>query len=665
MIGLLLGAASAIAWTGEVLHTTDLAEPAERLVVLTRGEAEVGVLPGPTSTAVVDLATGTVLDLVPVGGRDAAAADLDGDGLDELLICGEHGLTAVTWEGPPGPPRPLASVPCKAVVVQVQAGQATVVTANEAARLWTPDGVGGLLDRGPYGSRLVGEPLLVIEGERLAIASIGGSEIVERSPWGRSVIATGGPIGGLVHGPAGWTWTLPAEGRLADVTHGSTPVAPMPGLLLTAETDRDDRRELIVLHPGWGRIGRLRADVEETSALPIAATHLAIADVDRDGCDEIVLLAIDPPQLTTLRSRECTAQPLIATEPLEPWKPIVISPPPPPVDGSVALLGLTLPPFVGPDTADRGVWPRTDVLFGAGWVVGATRGTVWLELPSFPALALTAEAGGPHARFVYGVDSAGFFLWVTETGGGVHLANFMVGSTFGGRDLSMGPFVTAGLFNAGAGLRTVWTPWDARTGSRVGFEARLTWFAPTTGEAMLLYVWRSSHERRRPTAALDLPLDPRRFCRRFELAVGGAGGATSTRLSWEFVGSEVPYAASGSFAVGAACEAGEGPVGFLLGVETAPLFSYVVPPLGDRVHHMASHTVGLMLGNDLVRIGPIATAGFWTLGGGARIGLTPFQDGQGLRHGIDLRAVALVPYGPSFEAMLLYGVWMDPRRGGG
>src|SRR5687768_7105439 len=40
--------------------------------------------------------------------------------------------------------------------------------------------------------------------ERKASASVGGTEVVEESAWGRSTIATSAPIGGLALGPRSW-----------------------------------------------------------------------------------------------------------------------------------------------------------------------------------------------------------------------------------------------------------------------------------------------------------------------------------------------------------------------------------------------------------------------------------------------------------------------------
>jgi hypothetical protein len=378
---------------------------------------------------------------------------------------------------------------------------------------------------------------------------------------------------------------------------------------------------------------------------PAGPAQAVVVDLDGDGCEEQVSLRADPPALDVVEE---------ACEP--PPAPMVAAPAAP---RRAYVLGTSFPAFVGPE--DDGVgWPRTITTVGFGWVAGSTLGRGTIQLPMFPALALGTEIGSPAARLYLGLDSAGFFLWTWPAangglGGGIHLANLTLGGTFGGSDLAMGPFVTAGLINVGAGVRAVWSPFETRNGSS-GFEARLTVFRQATGEAMLLYVARSSHSVRSGGGGAREP-----FCEEFELGVGASAGVSATRDSWEFVGSSAQWRASGSPALAAACETG-GAAAWLLGAETAPFYTYITPPEGQRVPHFGSLTVGLSAGGDAVRVGPIATAGIWTAGAGARLRLTPFEDRHGQRHGFDLRALALAPFGPSYEAMVLYGGWLDPRR---
>ncbi|MBW1880718.1 MAG: hypothetical protein JRJ84_20370, partial [Deltaproteobacteria bacterium] len=255
------------------------------------------------------------------------------------------------------------------------------------------------------------------------------------------------------------------------------------------------------------------------------------------------------------------------------------------------------------------------------------------------------------------------------------------------------------------------TPWDNGDTFK-GVEVRLTWFYPSTGEVMVLYVWsqpmrqprhRDGGRRRArvspppdpvapaaeepgeepgedttdkkrvrdeperiPVVASGRKAPPRKVpgmvaCRRFGASVGVAGGGSSTRYSWEYVGSDMPISPSISPVVALHCETGGRGLGLLLGLETAPFYSYLTKE-DDRLHHMGSHTLGVMIGGDGFRIGPIASAGIWTLSGGLRAAVRLKQDKQKLTHQLDIRAVLHYPSAPAGQVMLLYGVAFDPWK---
>ena len=322
--------------------------------------------------------------------------------------------------------------------------------------------------------------------------------------------------------------------------------------------------------------------------------------------------------------------------------------------------GLEAPRFVGRDPADPFRWPRFEALFGTGWAAAGALGDTFVALPVFPAIALEAEWGAPQARLFGSVDSAGLLVWVNGDDASFHLVNASFGATFGGRDLSIGPFATGGFFDFGGGIRVVFTPWDGGSTSshlrRAGLEARLTALAPGTGEVMLLYVWRTGSGEAAEPQGGQAPS----VCDRFDLSAGVAAGRASTEGTWEFVGSTQRYAPSGSLAIGAACESGERG-GLFVGLETAPGFAWVPFDDGERVHHLGSVTIGYAVGTQDVTIGPIATAGLFVVGGGARLAVTPFES-HGIRHGLDVRALALVPWNGSFEILGMYTLSYDPRR---
>ena len=153
-------------------------------------------------------------------------------------------------------------------------------------------------------------------------------------------------------------------------------------------------------------------------------------------------------------------------------------------------------------------------------------------------------------------------------------------------------------------------------------------------------------------------------CGRLTASVGMASALSSTRYSWNFVGSSAPVAFTGSPAVSLSCESGSAPgrvFESFIGMESAPFLRYF--GTGDSVlHHFGTVSGGLMVGSDTLRAGPIGTAGIWVLGGGARVAAGLHTDRQGLRHVLELRSQMLYQGAPSGHFMLMYGVSFDPWR---
>jgi hypothetical protein len=302
--------------------------------------------------------------------------------------------------------------------------------------------------------------------------------------------------------------------------------------------------------------------------------------------------------------------------------------------------------------------PAHLTLVGGGAVIGGMLGPTQLTLGFSPSFLAAYEYGRGGARVYFAGRTAPTFLWVAgnEAIGG-ELAFADLGFTVGSERMRMGAFGTAGLLGAGAGVRAVFTPFDTKKGDLRGLEARLTVFAPRAGNFGLYYV-HAFLPRRDEWIARE---GEGRGCARFALAVGGAATVSSTARSWEFVGSDGTAEVSGSPAVAVACETGRRGAGFVISGESAPFAYYRVPTVdggADRtLHHMGSLTLGAWFGGDGFRAGPVATAGVWALGGGVRAVLTTTAPGDGTHHGVEVRAIAMVPSAPAGEVMALYHVW--------
>lgn len=665
----------------EPLPIAVLAEEVRGVALLEGGESPLVWAFTASGIVSIDPLTGALGELLPIPGVDAIAL-----GPREALVCGGEGLWRVDREAPEAAAR-VDETPCEAIAAGDDGHFGVIGEGMLRRGRYDAEGL-AWLDVSPLPA---GPPALAARGLHVAGGAIGAEGLVVIGPEGVSRLATGGPIGGLAAGPRGWTWSLPARDLLADNTHSTQPTAPRPGPLVAIDLDDGGTPRIVTLHAAEGQLS-LPDTLEGTLSLELPARQLRAADVDGDGCPDLVVASSFAVQ--TLRSTLCpgvalqrhpeaaraaTSRP--ASTPYERSSGLApgLTVPPPahriepptfwrPAPSTRTVLGADLPDFLGPGAVPPGERQGTQqhLTVSYGWVMGGTLAPTLIQIPAFPSLAMAWERGSPWVRGFAGVDTAGLFFWITEDGGGIHLINGTAGVLFGSPRLRAGPFVTAGVWNAGAGLRLVATPWRERRNLYRGFETRLTWFAPATGQVSVLYTL--SEARGEPdrieAGTSPRPPDPARTgigaCSEVEILAGALIGGSSTADSWEYVGSTVPIEVRGSPAIALGCDTGRRS-GLFLGVETAPIFAFLTP--GDaRRFHMGSWTVGAMSGSDRVRVGPIGTVGIWALGGGARLAVDVARSRHGFSHRVEARALALAFSAPAGEAWLMYGVAYDPRR---
>jgi hypothetical protein len=595
-----------------------------------------------------------------------------------LLAIALHSLIAPAQAAPGSVPYdagPVQVLPIEPLDVAIHDRQVVVLNAD-GARVLTPT---GWEDAGLPGGRALlstGDALYICGADGVTRVELEAEKVSDRpchdlAPVGdalwilsddavytlddavlglprRPTLIGGGPQGVWLEGN-----DLVVDGRQRLVFPGTTDLAAFP----TA-----DSPVWYLLHPARQLLGRIDATgLEAAWRLPFAAHALAVGDRDGDGSAEIVVVGQRSWQILSVRDDRSAVRP--------PPAPLPVRPPPAPTPPmrrpwmppeTVDILGIPFPKFAGLRSD-----PEYDAQFIGGFGLAAGRGLADAEVPITlsPIASGGIERGAGRVRSFIGADSAPLFIFQQSGTPFIHLAMGSAGFTVGSDRFRMGPFVSAGLIGAAVGARAVLTPFESRIGKLSGLEARLTWFAPYVAHASLAYVnafplGRRANDERRPDVR-------RSFCGRFAMAAGAAGGFSSAEAAWELVGRSTDYQWSGSPAFSVACEAGTRSTGWTLAVDSAPFFFYRVP-LDDggrdrRLFHAGSVTAGPFVGSDRFRVGPIATAGVWTVGGGLRAVMTPFETRQGVWHGLELRATALFPSAPAFQGMALYHVWFDPR----
>ncbi len=262
-----------------------------------------------TSTELLD-ASGTAL-----GSVDAELAtlayDLDGDGWDDLVSCGDAGLVRSSWSGAmPDAPVVVDGSACSGVFSEDFGGAPGIAVAGDGTvTLWTDDGGGGFT--GPTATNLVatGTVRVAMNATDLAASAVGGDTLGDLGSRGVSSLALGGVLADVIGNGMSWRVALSDAQVIRDLDGGDTALAAVPVRMLQADLDADGLDELIVLEadrvevfPGDGS-GVVSADV------PVGATLLTTADVSGDGCNDLVIGDPSAAQLDVLRIGGCPVAP--------------------------------------------------------------------------------------------------------------------------------------------------------------------------------------------------------------------------------------------------------------------------------------------------------------------------------------------------------------------
>ncbi len=624
---------------------------------------------------IVDPVTGAVLREVAGAARAVALVDHDGDGVTDLLLCGSDG---VAWHSGAASAdagaATLTTEPCSALAwMEREGGARALVTAGPRILSWPIDLEGGLGAPEVLGASL-GAPLLAAAADRLAYAEVGGTSIVEHSAWGRSTYAARGGVTGLVAGPRSWVWTT-ALAEVEDVTRRRIPVVGPPLGLRAADLEGSGALTVVVVHPDG--VGVVTGGREVRHTLGRAVQDVALADLDGDGCADLVALGDGSAWVHPGRCGAPSALQRGGGDAVD----VLLDRPDKVVDafiGHPLRLRLVDPNASGTRFHWRGGPP--------GFVLGEDGIATYV-----PEAAHEGEWvvhlrlwGGPGVVRVVPLR-----LWVRAgepSAASTESATLALDGSWPVVEVALGETLVRRLADADGDRRV----FIARGGPR-GLEVRKDGHVRYTPRAEDIGSWqvrvRAAHPgparrsgfvlRVAPREVLQPPSEPasaraaeragepreRRFWEIQSCFVGFgiAAGLSSTVGSWENVGR--PFEFSGSPLIAGACEGGAPrPVQWFLGGESAPLYTYLRE--GDRIGvHTLVGTAGVSVGSMRLRVGPYVSAGILMVGAGVRALWLPFVNRAGWQHGFELRAAWFAASAPSGQAMLLYG-WRvgGPRR---
>jgi hypothetical protein len=270
----------------------------ERAGLLTTDPVDALALLDRDGAAPVELALAFGEGLYVVGGagvedfalaaRGMGAADLDGDGLDELLVCTSAGLYTVDAAGAVAA---WGAEPCSAVVAADLDGDGDpdVATAGGAVLLYPNEG-GALGAPTDHGRRFLGTPLLAVEDGRVAAAEVGGPALYLHDFDGEEELDAGGAIAGLAGAGGVLAWSVPELRQVLRSDGGVVDVQADPGPISGALVD--GLPHFALLHPTDGVLTVLAAAVVEAVVVQAGAREpgqLLLGDRDGDGCPDLLL----------------------------------------------------------------------------------------------------------------------------------------------------------------------------------------------------------------------------------------------------------------------------------------------------------------------------------------------------------------------------------------
>ncbi len=239
-------------------------------------------------------------ELFPYSSESARAVLLRDVGqAKQVVTCGNTGLF-IDDPATDALPIALSAAPCAALL---RRGDGFVAVGGPAVA-WADAGTG--LAPTNLGLDVFGEPVGAVDGNRVAVAAFGDDTVQVYDPAGSSDVLVGAEIGGISALPGVWRLGL-LDGRLYDLPGTWRMMGEAIGAVTSADLDADGRLDTVATYPYAGLIGVSGGDgsAEVRVPAPWGARSLAVADVDADGCDEVLVLDPGAAQLFVVQSLTC------------------------------------------------------------------------------------------------------------------------------------------------------------------------------------------------------------------------------------------------------------------------------------------------------------------------------------------------------------------------
>jgi hypothetical protein len=603
LMGGLFLARDAAAWTADEAVQTVLPGSVTAMVPVSLAGGTAIVAVGPEGAWLIDPARG-VLSSRPVPGVSVIERT-NGDEV-AVWVCGATGVRRMTVGAAGlGEPELVLGDPCRAIAEQPEA----VVVASTTVRRFPieRDRLGVPVELGAVG---LGPILLAADAERVVFGTVGALEVTEVSSWGRSTIATGGPVSAIAVGAAGLVWARSDTAMLGSPDHHQTALAPGP-MGVAPVTLGAGESGWLVLHDG--RIGLVVGGDERLFAGPTKADVGVASDLDLDGCVDLVV-AGGPVVVATYGS--CGG--------------------PAPVAAPTTTGFVTNGPTMGTRSAGQTI-PQSQVGGGAG-----------LPPPPQPTVRPGFETAGIAVPILLGSTP----VVSTHAGEAMRLRLVHPRNKSGITFLSRGG--PPGLIVYRDGL-VEYLPTSTDVGRWSLTVTMLDGFLSRT-ERLGIVVLPARQDGAAPMAAVVAPVEPARAVPDTDRAVcaiglGVAGGGSYEGSSWDRIG-QPALAVAASPAASLACDLSDRPVRWFVGMDTAPLFKYGV---GSATFvHFAAASAGVMFGSPKFRAGPYGTVGLLLLGGGFRAVWTPIGGAEAPYRGLELRLTGYFPSSPAGQVMILF-----------